>query len=723
MRIAEMAWLHQSLGCVFLAAYLSLYVQYPGLYGPNGLQPLQSFVSWVIEHHLPPGASIYSLEAFYSIPSLLIFASDLNLRYDSFGEFLLLLGIASSMFIALGIDSVLFHFLAWICYLSLFTFGQAFLNFQWDMLLLEVGFLSIFSSLFLSSGKEQTAVRWCYRFLVWKLMFMSGVVKIQANCPTWLGLTALEYHFATQGLPTVLGWYFHQLHPLILRTGVVFTLLVEIPMTFLLISPFQFTRRVGVALQASLQIVILLTGNYNFFNLLTLVLLVPVWTPDQPPTEIARGTSEQTKKESTSSSMSRIYWSVQLLAISAFAVFSLLVMIDGALLPADSSDSRLMDRIFLQIKPSFQIDHYATVGCLFALASCGASLAINFFVTLCHSFRPQSAHTLTQRLSVWIQCCSLIFTTLFAVLYIQCSAIPLSGINVDLRPFLLPQITAFSQSREISSLSLFSGYGLFRTMAGVGQLSETEISSVSQIGGRLPSVVARHEIVLEGYDTDTELWSLIPFKYLPSRTTLPPRWIVPHQPRLDWHMGFAAHGSYQQHPWLVLLIYRLLQGNQLSVISLLDEKNYPFREKPPALIRCLLYEYDLTRLDTYWHMPSSGGVLANESIWSPISHFLSRNESFQWWRRKRLLGDYLTPLHLANPSLKAFLEGNGHQLSSDSASGEAPCALHALPEQGLAGGVCGTIFWARTLLTEESAWSGFHAIFVLIVTRRVLQSL
>jgi hypothetical protein len=33
---------------------------------------------------------------------------------------------------------------------------------------------------------------WCYRFLIWKLMFMAGVVKLQANCPTWLHLTALE---------------------------------------------------------------------------------------------------------------------------------------------------------------------------------------------------------------------------------------------------------------------------------------------------------------------------------------------------------------------------------------------------------------------------------------------------------------------------------------------------------------------------------------------------
>ena len=38
-------------------------------------------------------------------------------------------------------------------------------------------------------------------------MLMSGAVKIQSECPTWLGLTALDYHFDTQPLPTPLAWW------------------------------------------------------------------------------------------------------------------------------------------------------------------------------------------------------------------------------------------------------------------------------------------------------------------------------------------------------------------------------------------------------------------------------------------------------------------------------------------------------------------------------------
>jgi hypothetical protein len=116
---------------------------------------------------------------------------------------------------------------------------------------------------------------WPLRFLLFKLMFMSGVVKILADCPTWINLTALEYHFATQCLPGPLAWYTHQLHPFLLRLSVAMTLIIEIPMSFLLIVPIGRWRRVGAYFQLILQFMIILSGNYNFFNLLTMALCIP----------------------------------------------------------------------------------------------------------------------------------------------------------------------------------------------------------------------------------------------------------------------------------------------------------------------------------------------------------------------------------------------------------------------------------------------------------------
>ena len=68
---------------------------------------------------------------------------------------------------------------------------------------------------------------------------------------------------------------------------------------------------------------------------------------------------------------------------------------------------------------------------------------------------------------------------------------------------------------------------------------------------------------------------------------------VPHQPRLDWQMWFAALGSYQYNPWFISLIDKLLENKQ-DVLALLAKS--PFPDKPPQFIRSTLYLYDYTRL-------------------------------------------------------------------------------------------------------------------------------
>ena len=65
--------------------------------------------------------------------------------------------------------------------------------------------------------------------------------------------------------------------------SVVATLIIEIPGSFLLISPFRNVRLVGVILQLTLQLLICLTGNYNFFNLLTAVLCVTCMDDEMLP--------------------------------------------------------------------------------------------------------------------------------------------------------------------------------------------------------------------------------------------------------------------------------------------------------------------------------------------------------------------------------------------------------------------------------------------------------
>ena len=164
-------------------------------------------------------------------------------------------------------------------YSFLVKLGGTFYSFQWDILLLEAGWITALCyapwKRHRDANSSSNIGKWPIRFLLFKLMFMSGVVKIQSECPTWLNLTALEYHFATQCLPSPLSWYAHQLPPLLLRFAVAITLFIEIPISLLLIAPIELWRKMGAKLQILLQITIILTGNYNFFNLLTIALCIP----------------------------------------------------------------------------------------------------------------------------------------------------------------------------------------------------------------------------------------------------------------------------------------------------------------------------------------------------------------------------------------------------------------------------------------------------------------
>ena len=54
----------------------------------------------------------------------------------------------------------------------------------------------------------------------------------------------------------------------------------------------------------------------------------------------------------------------------------------------------------------------------------------------------------------------------------------------------------------------------------------------------------------------------IEFMYKPGNLSRPPPIVVPHQPRLDWQMWFAALGPHTHSPWFTSLVLRLLQGKE-----------------------------------------------------------------------------------------------------------------------------------------------------------------
>jgi hypothetical protein len=156
--------------------------------------------------------------------------------------------------------------LLFIYYLSIVIGGQVFMGYQWDYLLLEAGFLAIFL-------KPAWSRAWLFRWLLFRLMFESGAVKLLSHDPSWRSLTALAVHYQTQPLPTPIAWYAMQLPLWFQKISTAFVFVVELGLPFLMFGPrrLKLIAALGTIL---LEILILLTGNYTFFNVLTIALCV-----------------------------------------------------------------------------------------------------------------------------------------------------------------------------------------------------------------------------------------------------------------------------------------------------------------------------------------------------------------------------------------------------------------------------------------------------------------
>jgi hypothetical protein len=258
------------LGVVYLIAFASLAVQIMGLVGAHGLFPAGTY--------LESARSVYGRGAWRLLPTVFwLSTSDVALRLVAWG------GVALAIVVVLGLAQRVVFVLLWILYLSLTVVGQDFLSFQWDALLLETGLLAV---LWAPSGwlpgrdaaPPSALARWLLVFLLFKLMFLSGATKLLSGDSTWRHLTALDFHFETQPLPTWPGWYAHQQPPLLHRIGTAGMFAIELGAPWLLFAPTRLRRLryAGVAALALLQASIALTGNYGFFNLLAVVLCIPV---------------------------------------------------------------------------------------------------------------------------------------------------------------------------------------------------------------------------------------------------------------------------------------------------------------------------------------------------------------------------------------------------------------------------------------------------------------
>ena len=269
-------WLYgRCLGLITLIAFLSYWYQADALIGENGLSPWTEDQTKIEQWcNQDPDLNKWNIR-----PTLLWWKPLAN------HHLLLTIGTVSALLLASGILPTITALVSYIIYLSLMVVGEPFLSFQWDILLCETLLLSLpFLPLtkFHKIGdhyKVSRIARYLIIALLAKLMIESGIVKFTSfgtnNENTWRDLTALEYHYWTQPLPHGLSAWIHSLPNWFDQISLYLMYGIELILPFFLFLPGIF-RRIGVIGQILLQIAIILSGNYGFFNLLTLCLCIPL---------------------------------------------------------------------------------------------------------------------------------------------------------------------------------------------------------------------------------------------------------------------------------------------------------------------------------------------------------------------------------------------------------------------------------------------------------------
>jgi hypothetical protein len=140
----------------------------------------------------------------------------------------------------------------------------------------------------------------------------------------------------------------------------------------------------------------------------------------------------------------------------------------------------------------------------------------------------------------------------------------LSLVQMDVRFGGSPPAAMREIDQLIEPMRLVSSYGLFAVMT-----------------------TQREEIVIEGSHDGVE-WREYEFLYKPGDVARRPLWNIPHQPRLDWQMWFAALDDPRNVSWFPRFLERLLE-NEPAVTALLDRN--PFADKRPQYIRAQFYDY------------------------------------------------------------------------------------------------------------------------------------
>jgi hypothetical protein len=260
----ELIWglVSRGLGLIFLISFASLWPQVLPIAGSTGIMPIRDALEAIAR-------DFARVQRWRYFPTLLwLDASDRTLR----------LLVGSGLVAALSVVAGGPHGpygLLW-CYLVYLSLDRPInLVYPWDSLLFEAALWGAFlpaseplPSLNAVAAPDPT-VAWAYRLLVFRVIVGFGKHKFVGSTPQDAGF--LKGFFASQPLPTPLGWLAQKLSMPLLKLALFGMFIVELVLPLAVFFPGPWSALAGFGVMG-LMVAIWLTGNFGYFNPLAMVL-------------------------------------------------------------------------------------------------------------------------------------------------------------------------------------------------------------------------------------------------------------------------------------------------------------------------------------------------------------------------------------------------------------------------------------------------------------------
>lgn len=256
----------RAVGLVYILIFAGIVEEGQVLIGPRGLIPLARFL---VDLHQQLGG----LEAFLRVPSLFWLGTSAGMI-----SLLAWAGLIAAVALVLNLWPRMALFGCWLILLSFVTAWGVWSGSQVDQLMLETALLCIpFApagfrpGLGAASPPRPIAVL-MMRWLLFRVMFESGLAKLIAGDPRWFNLTAMDVLYETSPFPTILGYLDHQLPHGYHIFEVALTYAAEIVAPLLAVFGGRRGRWVAFWIWVVFQAGIQLTNNFGWLNTASIAL-------------------------------------------------------------------------------------------------------------------------------------------------------------------------------------------------------------------------------------------------------------------------------------------------------------------------------------------------------------------------------------------------------------------------------------------------------------------